>query len=119
MQIKLFDSELKIMEILWEMGSATAKEIAMILSEQIGWSKTTTYTVIKKCVDKGAVKRSENNFLCSPLITKEEVQQAETAELITKMYNGAADKLVAAVLQNKKLSDEAIKRLKKIVKDLD
>ena len=53
MEIKLFDSELKIMEILWKGGETTARSIAETLKEQIGWSKTTTYTVIKKCIDKG------------------------------------------------------------------
>ncbi len=119
MQIKLFDSELKVMEILWEKDSATAKEIASVLGERIGWSKTTTYTVIKKCVDKGAIERSGKDFLCTPMITKEEVQQSETAELIAKMYNGAADRLVAAILHNKNLSEEEIDKLKRIIKDLE
>lgn len=48
MDMKLFDSELRVMEILWKDGDTTAKEIAKILKEQVEWSKTTTYTVIKK-----------------------------------------------------------------------
>ena len=59
MEFKLFDSELKVMDILWKEGDTSAKEIAEKLNEQVGWSKTTTYTVIKKCIDKGAVGRSE------------------------------------------------------------
>ena len=55
--MKLFDSELKIMEILWREGDISAKRIAEIAKEQIGWSKTTTYTNIKRCIDKGAVER--------------------------------------------------------------
>lgn len=54
MALKLFDSERKVMEQLWEKGDRTAKELAEDLAAQVGWSKTTTYTVIKKCVDKGA-----------------------------------------------------------------
>lgn len=56
MTIKLFDSELKVMEILWERGDTTAKQIAATLLKEVGWSKSTTYTVIKKCIDKGAIK---------------------------------------------------------------
>ncbi|MDR3277301.1 MAG: BlaI/MecI/CopY family transcriptional regulator, partial [Oscillospiraceae bacterium] len=48
--MKLFDSELRVMEILWQNGDTTAKQLAKILSEQVGWSKTTTYTVVKKCL---------------------------------------------------------------------
>ena len=57
MEFKLFDSELKVMDILWKEGDTSAKEIAEKLNEQVGWSKTTTYTVIKKCIDKVAVGR--------------------------------------------------------------
>ena len=64
MEFKLFDSELKVMDILWKEGDTSAKEIAEKLNEQVGWSKTTTYTVIKKCIDKGAVGRSEPGFIC-------------------------------------------------------
>ena len=51
--MKLFDSELKIMDVLWRKGKTPAKEIADELGQSIGWNKNTTYTVIKKCVDKG------------------------------------------------------------------
>lgn len=115
MGIKLFDSELKIMEILWKEGDTTAKRIAQIAAEQIGWSKTTTYTVIKKCLDKGAIERKGTNFLCCPLITKEQAQEYETKELIKKMYDGAADRLIASVLDQKKLTKDEIERLKSII----
>ena len=54
MAIKLFDSELRVMKVLWERGDTTAKEISNILAGSVGWNMNTTYTVIKKCVAKGA-----------------------------------------------------------------
>ena len=119
MRIKLFDSELRIMDILWKEGNTTAKRLAQILKEQVGWSKTTTYTVIKKCVDKHLVKRTEPNFVCSPLITKEEVQEFETTKLINKMYEGAPDQLIASILESKTLTKQEIEHLKQIVENLD
>ena len=71
MAIKLFDSELKVMEVLWDRGDLTAKELAGILGEEIGWNVNTTYTVIKKCVAKGAIQRTEPRFHCHPLVTRE------------------------------------------------
>ena len=50
MEIKLFDSELKVMEVLWKEGDLPAKDISQILGDKIGWNKNTTYTVIKKCI---------------------------------------------------------------------
>ncbi len=57
MAIKLFDSELKVMGVLWKEGDTTAKQISDILKAEIGWNMNTTYTVIKKCIAKGAIER--------------------------------------------------------------
>ena len=119
MEIKLFDSELKVMEILWREGDMTAKRVSDILKEEIGWNMNTTYTVIKKCIAKGAIERTEPNFICHALISKEDVQEAETDELIGKLYDGSVDKLFAALLGRKKLSEEQIAELKQIVGEFD
>lgn len=119
MAIKLFDSELKVMDILWRKGDQTAKQIADLLREETGWNVNTTYTVIKKCVAKGAIQRTEPNFLCHPLLPKTEVQKAETDELIGKLFDGSADKLFSTLLGRKKLTAEQLTALKEIVGDLD
>ena len=119
MEIKLFDSELKVMDILWKEGDITAKKIAELLKEQVGWSKTTTYTVIKKCIDKGAIERRDPNFVCHPLLTIEQARELETTELINKMYDGAADQLVASILGRRNLSPQEIKKLKQLVGKLE
>lgn len=117
--IKLFDSELKVMGVLWNEGDVPAKYIADILNKELGWNKNTTYTLIKRCMKKGAIERSEPNFICHALIPKEDVQEAETNELIDKIYDGSVDKLFAALIGRKKLSAEQIEKLKQIVRELE
>ena len=119
MAIKLFDSELKVMDVLWREGDLTAKQISDILNADTGWNMNTTYTVIKKCIAKDAIERKEPNFLCHALIPKEAVQEAETDELIGKLFDGSTDKLFASLLGRKKLSAEQIAKLKQIVGDFD
>ncbi len=119
MDIKLFDSELKVMSVLWREGDCTAKHISDILKEEINWNMNTTYTVIKKCIKKGAVERSEPNFMCHALIKKEQVQEAETNELIDKIYDGSEDKLFAALIGRRKLSAHQIEKLKQIIGELE
>lgn len=116
--MKLFDSELKVMNVLWDRGDTTAKDIAAILGKDVGWSKTTVYTVIKKCIDKGAVTRTDPNFVCHAEVTRESAREFETDELIDKLYNGSADKLVASLLSSDRLSAEEIGRLKEMVNSL-
>ena len=114
MDIKLFDSELKVMDVLWKRGDTPAKEIARTLTDDLGWNVNTTYTLIKRCMKKGAIERSEPGFLCHALIPKSAVQEAETDELINKIYDGSADKLFAALLGRKKLSAERRAALKEL-----
>ena len=108
MDIKLFDSELKVMDVIWREGDTPAKEIARQLTNELGWNVNTTY-----------IERSEPGFLCHALIPKSAVQEAETDELINKVYDGSADKLFAARLGRKKLSAEQIERLRQIVGELE
>ena len=119
MAIKLFDSELKVMEVLWKAGDQPARNVAKTLTDQLGWNVNTTYTLIKRCIKKNAIERTEPGFVCHALIPKEDVQEAETNELINKIYDGSVDKLFAALLSRKKLSAEQIEKLRKIVGDLE
>ena len=86
MSEKLFDSEAKVMDIIWEKGPLSAKEISLIAAESIGWNKNTTYTVIKKLEAKGFIRRDEPGFICTPLVTRGEVQKQETESLINRRF---------------------------------
>lgn len=119
MDIKLFDSELKVMDVLWREGDTTAKHISDVLNERVGWNMNTTYTLIKRCIKKGAIERSEPNFMCHALVSRKSVQEAETKEFIDKIYEGSADKLFTALIGRKKLSDEELKKLREIVGSLE
>lgn len=119
MEHKLQDAELKVMGVLWNEGDCTAKHISDVLSNEIGWNINTTYTLIKRCIKKGAIERSEPNFMCRALVAKEEVQASETEELINKIYDGSADKLFVALLGRKKLTAEQIAKLRQIVGELE
>lgn len=119
MDIKLHDSELKVMNVLWQEGDTTAKHISDVLNEEIGWNMNTTYTLIKRCIKKGAIERREPNFMCHALIPKERVQERETDELINKVFDGSVDMLFASLLSRKNLSSEQLEKLKQIVGDLE
>lgn len=117
MEIKLFDSELKVMEVLWERGVSTARDIVDVLASQVGWNKNTTYTVIKKCIEKGIVEREEPGFVCKPLVSKDEVQQSEVEQLIDKMFGGSSELFFSAFLKNKGISQQEAKRLAKLIEE--
>ena len=107
MEIKLFDSELKIMEIIWENEPVSAKEISRIAAESIGWNKNTTYTVIKKLIEKNAVSRTEPNFICTTLAKRGDIQRSETQNLIDKLYGGSKRAFFASFVDDLLSEDEA------------
>lgn len=117
--VKLYDSELKVMDVLWRQGDTTAKAIARELGEQVGWNVNTTYTLIKRCIGKGAIERIEPNFQCRALVSKEQVQEEETQELIDKVFDGSADKLFASLLGGRRVSQEQLSRLRAMIDEMD
>ena len=88
-EIRLHEGELNVMELLWSNNQLAAKDIAAIIKEYIGWEKNTTYTVINRLIDKGAVRREEPGFICQAAIQKKTVQEIETRALLEKVYNGS------------------------------
>lgn len=112
---KLFDSEIKVMEIIWSNEPVEAKQISLIAAEQIGWNKNTTYTILKKLESKGFIKRQEPRFVCTALISREEIQKAEARSLVEKLFGGSKQALFSALFADEKLSENELKELRKII----
>ncbi len=100
-----------IMDLLWSSGPMTAKEISAALWTSAKWAKTTTYTMVGRCVDKGLIRREEPDYLCIPCLTREEVIRAETERLIDNEYGGSVDLLMTALIGQGKLNAKQLKSL--------
>ena len=119
MEIKLADSEMKVMEVLWKEGDSSAKYVADVMNERYGWNINTTYTFLRRCIRKGAVERREPGFICHACIPLEEVQRSETEKLLDKVFEGSVDKLFTALLGSRKLTQEQLHDLKRMVEELE
>jgi len=111
----IFESELKVLEILWNKGDVAAKDIATHLNESTAWSRTTSYTMIRKCVKKGLIERLESDYICRAVITREEAQKQELENLRNKMFDGSSDLLIASLLGESKRTASQVDRLRKMV----
>ncbi|HHU74994.1 MAG TPA: BlaI/MecI/CopY family transcriptional regulator [Clostridiales bacterium] len=105
------------MELLWSNKVLAAKDISKIIKEYIGWEKNTTYTVIKRLIDKGAIKREDPGFLCRAAISKRAVQGIETKALLNKLYNGSLCTFLTDYLKNQELSRAEIMELERIISE--
>lgn len=113
--MKLFDSEWRVMDILWQQNDLTAKELSLRLAKSVGWNKNTTYTVVKKCIEKGAIERQEPNFVCHALISKQQAQKEEADALVDRVFGGSTELLFASILSDRSLSKEELERLRALV----
>lgn len=115
MKDKLFSSELKVMEIIWANSPIPAKEISLIAAETIDWNKNTTYTVIKKLVAKGFIKREDPGFICTPLVSQSQIQKGEAASLVKKVFGGSRQALFSALLEDEPLTEDEISALRELI----
>lgn len=119
MEKTLFDSERKVMEVIWKEGDVTAKQISLTLRDTIGWNKNTTYTVIKKCIQKGFIERLEPNFVCRALLSKEQAVQDDTREFVNRVFDGSVPLLFSSLLSQKALSKKELEELKRMINEIE
>lgn len=114
-QIKLNNSETRIMNILWENGKLPAKEVALEAAARHGWNKNTTYTILKSLIEKDYLQREEPNFVCIPVLKRGEVQRAETRGLIDRLFGGSPGNFLSAFFENEELSDDELAKIKRLI----
>lgn len=110
------DSEYELMKILWESDEPLTSAGVLGRLEGKAWKITTVATLLTRLADKGAVtfeKRGRNHYY-SPVLKETDYKISATKSLLSKIYNGSVKNLVAALYENKEMSEEEIDDLKKM-----
>lgn len=110
---KIFESEYRFCLILWDNEPISSRELSELCKEKLGWSKTTTYTVIKRLSDRGVLK-NENTVVTS-LVSKDEAQISEIDELMEKKFEGSIPAFIAAFAKSRRLSEKDIEEINRII----
>ena len=110
---KIFESEYRFCLILWENEPIKSTELAKLCKEKLGWSKTTTYTVIKRLCERGVIQ-NENTIVTS-IVSKEEAQLSELDEMVDKKFEGSIPAFIAAFGRRQSLSDAEIEEIRRII----
>ena len=110
---KIFESEYRFCLILWEHEPVNSTQLAALCKQQLGWSKATTYTVIRRLAERGVLKNV--NATVSSLVSKEEVQRAELDEFVDRTFEGSIPAFIAAFARSKKLSPEEVHQLQAMI----
>lgn len=112
---KIFESEYRFCLILWENEPASSAQLAALCKERLGWSRTTTYTVIKRLSDRGVLK-NENGAVTS-LVSKGAVQASEIDELVEKTFEGSLPAFIAAFANHRRLTAAEREELLHLIDD--
>ena len=115
--IRLGRVQTEIMDILWERGEATAREITDALSAKSTIAHSTVQTLLRELESKHAVahEQRDRTFVFKPIVRRQEVAETTTRELVSKLFKGSAYGLVSHLLKHEEISDDELKRLKELI----
>ena len=112
-ELKLYDAEYRLMEIVWELEPLSSTELYKACLPRLGWKKSTTYTVLRKLCERRILK-NENSIVVS-LVKREDVQRYESQAVVDKWFDRSLPRFVAAFLDEKRLSEEEAEELKQLI----
>jgi len=110
---KIHESEYRFCLIMWEHEPVTAVELVKLCQDQLGWKRTTTYTVIKRLGERG-VLRNENGMITA-IVSKEEAQAREINELVKEKFQGSLPAFVAAFTKYEDISNEELDEVQRMI----
>ena len=114
---KIFDSELRFCEILWEHQPVRSSELAHLCAEKLGWKKSTTYTVIKRLTERGVVQTED--AVVTALVSRDQVQRAESRAFVERNFSGSLLGFLNAFVGGRRLSAEEADELRRMIADLE
>ncbi len=114
---KIFDSELRFCEILWEHQPVRSSELAHLCAEKLGWKKSTTYTVIKRLTERGVVQTED--AVVTALVSRDQVQRAKSRAFVERNFSGSLPGFLNAFVGGRGLSAEEADELRRMIADLE
>ena len=110
---KIPESEYWFCLILWEREPIAATEMVKLCQEELGWKRTTTYTVIKRLSERGILKME--NGIVSSLVSKEEAEASEIEDLVEKKFGGSLPAFVAAFTKHQSISESDLDEMQRMI----
>lgn len=112
-EVKLFDSEYRMAEIVWEQEPVGSGELARLCKERLGWQRTTAYTVLKKLCERGVLRNDSATVTAT--VKREEVQRSESKRLLEKMFDNSLPGFIAAFMGEGSITAEEAEGLKALI----
>lgn len=120
-EIHVTNSEWYVMNCLWEESPRTLMQLVPLLKEQVGWSKSTSATMVRRMSDKGLIGYRENGKTkyFYPKLKKEDVVVQETRDFLQRIYDGSVGMMMSALVQQNDLTKEDVQELQEILREAE
>ena len=109
---KLAEIEAKFADIIWEKEPISSPELVKICEQELSWKKSTTYTVLKKLIQKGLFKNEQ--AMVTSLISREQFYGMQSQKYVEETF-GTLPKFLTAFFQGKKLSEKEAEELRNYI----
>lgn len=109
----IFESEYRFCLLLWEHEPVNSTKLVALCKEHLGWSKATTYTVIRRLSERGVIQNQ--NTIVSSLISKEEAQRSRLEEMMEETFEGSMPAFIAAFSKSRKLTRQEVDQLQAMI----
>ncbi len=110
---KIFESEYRFCLIMWEHEPVSASTLVKLCQEQLGWKRTTTYTVIKRLGERGVLKNEEG--IVTSMVSKAQAQASEIDELVEKKFEGSVPTFIAAFARRQDLTEADLNEMQRMI----
>lgn len=110
---KIFESEYRFCLILWEQEPVNSTRLVELCKERLGWSKATTYTVIRRLSERGVLKNE--NATVTSVVSREQAEVSQVEELVEKTFQGSMPAFIAAFSRSRKLTKQEVDQLKALI----
>lgn len=114
-ELKLSNADYRLLSIVWEAEPVASPALCRLALSQLGWKRTTTYTVLKRLCDRGLLQNEST--IVTALVTREQVQRCESEQVLARSFDGSLPQFIAAFLGGKKISDAEAEQLKRMIDD--
>jgi predicted transcriptional regulator len=115
--LNLTDAELRLMEVLWEKGSATVSEVIEGLPKKVLLAYSTVITTLRILETKGYLKHTKDGraFVYQPIVGRHEARQSAVTHLVRRFFEGSPERLMLSLLTDKKIDPKELGRLRKLI----
>lgn len=112
-ELKLGVVEARFADLVWQNQPLSTKELIKLCEKELGWKRTTTYTVLKKLCEKG-IFLTENSCVTA-LLSRQEFYARQSEKFVEDTFNGSLPAFIAAFASRKKPSDEEIAEIRRMI----